>query len=79
MTTDGKKWHYLALKLLPALFKGITSNHDGDFYCLNCLHSFRTKDKLKKHKNVCKNHDYCYTEMPKEYKNILKISLDKRA
>ena len=70
MTTDGKKWHYLALKLLPALFKGITSNHDGDFYCLNCLHSFRTKDKLKKHKNVCKNHDYCYTEIPKEYKNI---------
>ena len=70
MTTDGKKWHYLALKLLPALFKGTTSNHDGDFYCLNCLHSFRTKDKLKKHKNVCKNHDYCYTEMPKEYKNI---------
>ena len=70
MTTDGKKWHYLALKLLPALFKGITSNHDGDFYCLNCLHSFRTKDKLKKHNNVCKNHDYCYTEMPKEYKNI---------
>ena len=22
-----------------ALFKGITSKHDGNFYCLNCLHS----------------------------------------
>ena len=24
-------------KKLSALFKGITSNHDGDFYYLNCL------------------------------------------
>ena len=23
---------------LPALIKGVTSRHDGDFYCLNCLH-----------------------------------------
>ena len=40
MITDGKKCHYLAVKKLPALFKGITSKHDGDFYCLNCLPSF---------------------------------------
>ena len=49
MITDDKKWHYLAVKKLPALFKGITSKHDGDFYCLNCLHSFRTENKLKNH------------------------------
>ena len=24
MITDSKKWHYLAVKRLPALFKGIT-------------------------------------------------------
>ena len=42
MITDGEKWHYLAVKNLPVLFKGITSKHDGDFYCINCLHSFRT-------------------------------------
>ena len=24
------------------------------------------KNKLKKHNNVCENHDYCYVEMPKE-------------
>ena len=23
---------------LSALIKGVTSRHDGDFYCLNCLH-----------------------------------------
>ena len=66
MITDGKKWHYLATKKLSPLLKGITSNHKGDFYCLNCLHSHRIENKLKKHYNVCTNHDYCYLEMSKE-------------
>ena len=60
---NGEKWHYLAVKKLSALFWKITSKHDGDFYCLNCLHSFRTENKLKGHENVCKNHDYCSIEM----------------
>ena len=25
--------------------KGITSKHHGDFYCLNCLHSFSAEGK----------------------------------
>ena len=71
MITNGKKWHYIALKSeptddgfnrptksLPKLFRGITSNHDGDFYCLNCLHSFRTDNALKKHERLCENNDY---------------------
>ena len=58
MITDGKKWHNLAVKKLSASFSKITSKRDGDFYCLNCFHSFRTENKLKKHKNVSKNHDY---------------------
>ena len=48
MITDGKKWRYLAVKRLSALLKGITSKHDGDFYCLNCFYSFTTKNALKK-------------------------------
>ena len=40
-------WHYLAVKKLFALQWGITLKHDDDFYCLNCLHSFRTENKLK--------------------------------
>ena len=55
MVTYGKKWHYLAVKKLSALFKDITSKHDGDFYCLNCLHSFRIENKLKNHENVYEN------------------------
>ena len=48
MITDGKKWHYLIVKSLSALLRGIKSNHDGDFYCLNCFHYNRTENKLKK-------------------------------
>ena len=30
--------------------------------------------KLKKHKNVCENHDYCYVEIPEEDNKILKYN-----
>ena len=48
MITDGTKWHYFAVNMLSALLSGVTSNHNGDFYCLNCFHSYSTKNKLKK-------------------------------
>ena len=48
--------------------RGITSNHVGYFCCLNCLHSYRTKDKLKKHGNVCKR------RMLKENNKILRYN-----
>ena len=41
--SEGRWWHYLAVKKLSALLRGITSKHHGDFYCLNCLHSFATE------------------------------------
>ena len=74
MITDGKKWHYLAVKSLTALLKRITLKHDGDFYCLNCFHSYTTENKLKKHKNECENHDHCYAEMPREDNKIIKYN-----
>ena len=49
MITDGcGNWYYLAIKSIPRLLRGITSTQDGDFYCLNCFHSYRTSNKLKK-------------------------------
>ena len=66
ISNDNEKWHYLAVKSLSRLLRGITSNHNGDFYCLSCLHSYRTKQKLKKHEKVWKDHDYCYVKMPDE-------------
>ena len=40
------------------------SKHYGDFYCLNRLHSLRTKNKLKSRKRVCENKDFCNVIMP---------------
>ena len=47
MITDVKKRHYLAVKKLSALLGGITSSHNGDFYCSNYFHSFRTENNFK--------------------------------
>ena len=62
MIPNGEGWHYLAVKKLSALSIGTTSKHKGDFYCLNCLHSFRTKSKVKSHKKVCQNKDFLYDD-----------------
>ena len=74
MITNGEKWHYLAVKKLSALLRGITSKHVGDFYCLNCFGSYTTENKLEKQKNVCEHHDYCFVEMPVEDNEILKYN-----
>ena len=66
MISDGEKWHYLTVRSLSALLKGIISKYKGDSYCLNCFHSYRTKEALEKHMKVCENKDYCYIEMPKK-------------
>ena len=90
MITDGKKWYYLALKILPTfsekrkkyfnparkslsgLLRGISSNHNGYFYCLNCFWSYSTEKRLEKHEKVCFDHDSCPVEMPNEDNKILK-------
>ena len=78
MITNGTKWHYLAVKSLSVLLRGITSNHNGDFYCLNCFHSYSTKEKLEKHENICNDHDNCYGEMPNVNK-ILKYNHEEKS
>ena len=74
ITDDGKKWHCLAVKSISALFSGLTSDNHGDFYCLNCIHLYTTKQKLKKLEKVCNNHNYCYVKMPNKFEKILKYN-----
>ena len=74
MISDGQKWHYLVVKNLSRLLKGVTSNHEEDFYCLNCFHYYRTESKLEAHKKICENHDYCHVEMPTKNNNIRKYN-----
>ena len=45
-------------KRLPALLRGITSKHHGDFYCLNFLQSFAAENKRESHKKLCENRDF---------------------
>ena len=74
MISNGENWHYLTVKNLCRLLRGITSNHDGDFYCLNCFHSYRTKNKLDARKKIWENHEYCDIEMPTKDNNIIKYN-----
>ena len=48
MIEDKAKLHYLVVIKLSASLRKTTTNN-GDFYCLNCLHSFRSKNKLVSH------------------------------
>ena len=63
MIPNEKGWHYLAVKKMSALLRGITSKDNDIFYCLNCLHSFRTENLnvMKNYVRVCKTNlvDFC--------------------
>ena len=79
MIPSRETWHYHAVKRLSALLKGVTSKNNGDFYCLNYLHSFRTKSKLESHKNVCKNKDFCNVIIPSENTKILEYNQNQKS
>ena len=85
MITDGEKCHFTALKSEPTedgfngptkslseLFRGITSNNQADFYCLNCLHSFGTDNALKNMKDCVKI--MIIAELPTKPNKILKYN-----
>ena len=67
------------MESLSALLKGVTSNHKGPFYCLNCFHSYRTEKKIKKHERVCNDHDYCFVQMPNDDNKILKYNYGEKS
>ena len=58
--------HYLAIKSISALLRGVTSNHNCDFYYLNYFHSYRTINKLKNNEQLRQNHDFCNLKLPNE-------------
>ena len=74
MIIDGNKRHYIAVSSFSALLKGKSSNHNGDFYCLNCFNSYTTKTKLEEHEEICNKHDSCCIEMPKWFEKMLKYN-----
>ena len=67
----GTIWHYTAIKSIPALLHGITSNHNGDYYCLNCFRFYRTAKKLAEHEDLCSNNDFCLVKMPEDKNKLI--------
>ena len=59
---------------MSKLFRGITANNNGDFYCLGCLHSFWTDNVLKRHERLCGDNDCCHVEMPTKDNKTLKYN-----
>lgn len=64
--TDDEKFHYLSVKSISRLLQRISSKHKGDYSCLGCFNSYRTKEKLIKHDRLCRNPDYCAITFTKE-------------
>ena len=57
-------WHYLAVKKLSTLLRGITGKYHEDFLCLNCLRSFRTENKLTSHEKFVKARVFVELQCP---------------
>ena len=79
MIANEGKWHYLAVKKLSTLLRGITSKHHGDFYCLNCLHSFATEKTLNSIKKYVKIRDFSNVIMPSEVNKKLEFNQYKKS
>ena len=62
------------IRSFSRLFRGITSNNIGDYYCSDRFHSYRTNNSLKKHERLCDKHDYSHLEMPNEDNKVLKYN-----
>ena len=62
-------------KILSTLLREKISKHNSDFNCLNCLHSFSTKNKLEYLEKVCENKDFCGAVKPSEETKVLKEQL----
>lgn len=66
MIREGEKWHYLDYN------KELRQEKKDNYYCINCLNSFRTEKKPKSHENVSKIHDYCHVKIPEKFDNTSK-------
>ena len=73
MISNGEKgqWHYLAVKKLSALLRGMIFNHHGDISCLNCSYSFTAENKTW---IACENKDICNVNMLPDDTKILEFN-----
>ena len=74
MIPNKEGWHYIAANELSPFLRGITSKRNDNSWCLNCLHSFTTKNKLEFFIKICENNMWVlvYHVKPK-YKEKAKL------
>ena len=65
-------WHYLAVKKLSELLRGITSKHQDDFCSSNCLQSFATKTNLNL--KYVKKKDFLWNCFTNRKNNVLEFN-----
>ena len=68
MICDGEDPCYIAVTEFSALLQEVTTTKkNDDFYCLNCLHFFRTKNKITCYRKIFEKKVLCRTVMPSKY------------
>ena len=82
--SNAERWHILDLKSeqgensdcmkttesFSKLMRDISSDSHENYYCFGCFHSFRCNSTSEKHTRLCKDHDFCRINLPKNNKNI---------
>ena len=70
-----KGWHYLAVNTISITNKNDLKKNNGDFYCLNFLHYFRTEEQFKCHEKECKSRNFCLMALPALKNHKLKFNI----
>ena len=71
ITKQGGNTHYSLVKRLTALLYDQNRHNESKHFCERCLHEYKTKDLLERHKPECKGllKGPTRTEMPKQGEN----------
>ena len=71
ITKQGENTHYSLVKRLTALLYDQNRHNESKHFCERCLHGYKTKDLLERHKPECKGllKGPTRTEMPKQGEN----------
>ena len=71
ITKQGENTHYSLVKRLTALLYDQNRHNESKHFCERCLHGYKTKDLLERHKPECKGllKSPTKTEMPKQGDN----------
>ena len=73
ISDDEKKTFSSSNKSIWIIKKKILAKHEANFYCLNCVYSFKTTNKLGLYEKVCVNHKFYQIVLPSKksgYSNV---------